>query len=396
MENFSAPFPGLGKMAREFSQPWKTIGAGRWLRYSGRVKTPLYEAHVALGARRAPVAGWDMPIQYAGILAEHEHTRRATSVFDICHMGEFELRGPTALADLERLLTMPVATLAVGQCRYGYLLREDGHVLDDLTCYRLGPEHFWLVVNAGTRPQDAAWVWRHVSPATQFTDLSDDVGKLDIQGPTARATVENALGVKLPDLGYFRFAELTLDDVPCLLSRTGYTGEFGYELYCPVKTVGAFWDKLLAGGEIKPAGLGARDTLRLEMGYALYGHELDLHRTPAGASRGRYIQLTKEFIGKAAVAAELKQPGQVLVGLRLESKRAARNGDSVAAAGRAVGVVTSGSVAPSLGVAVALAYVDAAVAATGTQLEILSRGSALPATVVDLPFYAGGTVRKHG
>ena len=364
------------------------------MRYSRRMKTPLFEAHVALGARMAPFAGWDMPIQYAGILAEHEHTRRATSVFDICHMGEFELRGPTALADLEKILTMPVAPLASGQCRYGYLLRDDGHVLDDLTCYRLGPDHFWLVVNAGTRPQDAAWIWQHVSPTTQFSDLSDDIGKLDIQGPTARAATARALGVQLPDLGYFRFAEITLDGLPCLLSRTGYTGEFGYELYCPMKSVGAFWAKLLAGGEIKPAGLGARDTLRLEMGYALYGHELDLNRTPAGASRGRYIQLTKDFIGKAAVAAELQQPQQVLVGLRLESKRAARNGDAVAAAGRTVGVVTSGSVAPSLGVAVAMAYVDAACATTGTKLDVQSRGAALPVTVVELPFYADGTARK--
>ena len=344
----------------------------------------------------APFAGWDMPIQYAGILAEHEHTRRATSVFDICHMGELELRGPTALADLEKLLTMPVVALAIGQCRYGYLLRDDGHVLDDLTCYRLGPDHFWLVVNAGTLPQDAAWIWQHVSPTTQFTDLSDDIGKLDIQGPTARATTERALGVKLPDLGYFRFTELTLDGLPCLLSRTGYTGEFGYELYCPMKSVGTFWSKLLAGVEIKPAGLGARDTLRLEMGYALYGHELNLERTPAGASRGRYIQLTKNFIGKAAVEAELLQPQQVLVGLRLASKRAARNGDALAMAGRTIGTVTSGSVAPSLGVAVAMAYVDAACAAPGTQLDVQSRGTALPATVVDLPFYAGGTARKQG
>ncbi len=363
------------------------------MRYSRCVQTPLYEAHVALGARLAPFAGWDMPIQYTGILAEHEQTRRATSVFDICHMGEFELRGPTALADLERLLTMPVASLAPGQCRYGYLLREDGGVLDDLTCYRLGPDHFWLVVNAGTRTQDAAWIWQHLAPTTQFTDLSDDLGKLDIQGPTARATTERALGVQLPDLGYFRFTELTLEGVPCLLSRTGYTGEFGYELYCPVKTVGRFWEQLLAGGEIRPAGLGARDTLRLEMGYALYGHELDLHRTPAGASRGRYLQLTKDFIGKVAVEAELKQPRQVLVGLRLESKRAARNGDGITVAGRTAGVVTSGSVAPSLGVAVALAYVDAAHAATGTRLDVQARGSALPATVVALPFYAGGTAR---
>lgn len=341
----------------------------------------------------APFAGWDMPIQYTSILAEHEHTRRATSVFDICHMGEFELRGPTARADLERLLTMPIASLAVGQCRYGYLLRAGGGVLDDLTCYRLGPDHFWLVVNAGTRQQDATWIRQHVAPTTQFTDLSDATGKLDIQGPTARAETERALGARLPDLGYFRFAEVTLAGVPCLLSRTGYTGEFGYELYCPLETVGMFWERLLAGGAIKPAGLGARDTLRLEMGYALYGHELSQMRTPAGASQGRYIQLAKDFIGKAAVAAELQQPTQVLIGLRLDSRRAARAGDVVRAVDQPVGVITSGSFAPSVGVAVALAYVDAVHAQVGQPLGLQVRGAVLPATVTTLPFYTAGTAR---
>ena len=358
------------------------------------MKTPLFEAHVALGARMAPFAGWDMPIQYTGILAEHEHTRRVASVFDTCHMGEFELRGPTAEADLERLLTLPVATLATGQCRYGYLLREDGGVLDDLTCYRLGPDRFWLIVNAGTRPQDAAWIWQHLSPSTQFTDLSDDTGKLDIQGPAARVATERALRVKLPDLGYFRFAEITLAEVPCLLSRTGYTGEFGYELYCPAKTVRIFWDRLLAGGVIQPAGLGARDTLLLEMGYALYGHELSLDRTPAGAARGRYIQRAKDFIGKSAVEAELQQPKQVLIGLRLESRRAARAGEAVTLQGRTVGTITSGSLAPSVGVAVAMAYVDVAQAPMGGKLDVVSRGAVLPATVVDVPFYTGGTARN--
>jgi len=358
------------------------------------MRTPLFAEHLALGARMAPFAGWDMPIQYTSILSEHDHTRRATSVFDICHMGEFEVDGPTALADLERLLTMPVASLAVGQCRYGYLLRDDGGVLDDLTCYRLGPERFWLVVNAGTRAQDAAWIREHLGAATRFVDRSDEIGKLDIQGPTARAATEQALGLRLPDLGYFRFAEITLLGVPCLLSRTGYTGEFGYELYCPAQTVNAFWTRLLAGGTIKPAGLGARDTLRLEMGYALYGHELTLARTPAGAARGRYIHSAKEFIGKPAVMAELAQPHQWLVGLRLASRRAARAGDLVLAQGQPVGTITSGSLAPSLGVAVALAYIDVALATPGQAVELQGRDAKLAATVVALPFYTAGTARN--
>ncbi|MCX6997098.1 MAG: glycine cleavage system aminomethyltransferase GcvT [Kiritimatiellaeota bacterium] len=357
------------------------------------MQTPLFGAHAALGARMAPFAGWDMPIQYDGILAEHTRTRQAASVFDICHMGEFEARGPTALADLERLLTQPVATLAVGQCRYGYLLRDDGGVRDDLTCYRLGPDRFWLVVNAGTTPQDAAWIRQHIAPTTQFTDLSADTGKLDIQGPTARVEMEKAFDLRLPELGYFRFIELRLDGVPCLLSRTGYTGEFGYELYGPASAMRAFWDRLLQRSAIRPAGLGARDTLRLEMGYPLYGHELSAEQTPAGASRGRYINMAKDFIGRPAVAAELAQPRQWLVGLQLDARRAARAHDPVAWNGRAVGVVTSGSFAPSLGVAVALAYVAVDAAQPGQRLTILTRGGELPATAVTLPFYRHGTAR---
>ncbi len=344
-----------------------------------------------------PFGGWDMPIQYEGILAEHAHTRTKTSLFDICHMGEFELKGPTAGADLERLLTQSVSTLQVGQCRYGYLLRDDGGVLDDLTVYRRGPEHYWLVVNAGTCEQDANWIRSRVSPGTSFADLSPTIAKLDVQGPTSRAEMESALGVKLPDLKYFWFTDITLAAVPCLLSRTGYTGEWGYELYFPWNEAPRFWKLLLANPNIKPAGLGARDTLRLEVGYPLYGHELSLDRTPIAASRGMYIDLKKDFIGKPAVARDGENGlPRYLAGLQLESKRAARAGDKVVSGGRVVGEITSGSVAPSLGFAVAMAYVDAALAQPGQRLEIDVRGAKLPATVVELPFYKNGTARKKG
>ena len=342
----------------------------------------------------APFGGWDMPIQYAGILPEHTATRTRSTLFDICHMGEFELRGPTAQSDLERLLTLNVATIAIGQARYGYLLREDGGVLDDLTCYRFGPEHFWLVVNAGTCEGDADWIRAHLSPTTRFEDLSPRIAKLDIQGPTTRAAVEKAFTIKLPDLKYFRFAEVTLAGVHCVLSRTGYTGEFGYELYFPADESVNFWNRLLADGAIQPAGLGARDTLRLEVGYPLYGHELGLDRTPVAASRGLFMDLTKDFVGKAACARDVAHGcSHYLCGLQLESKRAARAHDSVLADGQVVGEVTSGSLAPSLGYAVALAYVRADLCAPGTLLAVESHGKPLPARVVDLPFYKNGTAR---
>lgn len=359
------------------------------------MKTPLFDTHVALGARMAPFGGWDMPIQYEGILPEHTATRTKATVFDICHMGEFELRGPTAQADLERLLTQNVATIAEGQARYGYLLREDGGVLDDLTCYRFGPDHFWLIVNAGTCAGDADWIRGHLSPGTRFEDLTPRIGKLDLQGPAAREALEVAFAVDVPDLKYFRFASITLDGVPCVLSRTGYTGEFGYELYFPVEHTVAFWHRLLAGGSIKPAGLGARDTLRLEVGYPLYGHELGLDRTPVAAARGMFMDLKKDFIGKAACARDVAQGcPHYLCGLQLESKRAARAHDAIYVNGQPAGEVTSGSLAPSLGVAVALAYVRADSCSPGTAVEVECHGKRLPARVVEIPFYKNGTARR--
>jgi len=358
-------------------------------------RTPLYEAHRQLRARLAPFGGWEMPIQYEGILQEHEDTRRRATVFDTCHMGEFELSGPTAEADLERLLTQSIATIPVGRCRYGFLLREDGGVLDDLTCYRFGADRFMLVVNAETLERDAEWVRSHLSPRTVFTDRSEATAKLDVQGPLSRESTERAFQTALPDLPYFGFAETTLDGAPCLVSRTGYTGEWGYELYFPAERARDFWDKLLGRGAVKPAGLGARDTLRLEMGYPLYGHELTEDRTPVGAARGRYVDLTKDFIGGAVVAREIERgPAQVLTGLRLESRRAARAHDPVLQDGRKVGEVTSGSLAPSFGVAVALAYVETLLAEEGTPLELESRGNRLKAAVTALPFYCEGTARK--
>ncbi|HBA84889.1 MAG TPA: glycine cleavage system aminomethyltransferase GcvT [Verrucomicrobia bacterium] len=359
------------------------------------MKTPLFDAHVALGARMGPFGGWDMPIQYDGIIQEHEQTRQKTAIFDICHMGEFELRGATALADLERLLTQNIGNLAPGQCRYGYLLREDGGVLDDLTCYRFGPEHFWLVVNAGTCAGDAAWVRSHLSPQTEFNDLSPQIAKLDIQGPTSKIEMEAVIGRPLPELKYFRFTEWELWGEKCLLSRTGYTGEWGYELYFPWNQATAFWERFLANKNIRPAGLGARDTLRLEMGYPLYGHELSTDRTPVATGRGCFIDVKKDFTGKPAVENDLAQGAErLLAGLLLESRRAARAHDQVFNDSELVGEVTSGSLAPSLNVAVAMAFVDKSLAQIGTALEVEVHGKRLPARVVELPFYKKGTARN--
>ena len=360
------------------------------------MRTPLFREHVSRNARMAPFSGWDMPIEYEGILAEHQWTRAEASIFDTCHMGEFSLRGPSAQADLERLLTQNIASIPTGRARYGYLLKEDGGCLDDLTCYRFGPDHFWLVVNAGTLAADAEWIKGQLSPRTEFEDLSPRSAKLDIQGPRARALLEEAFGEKLPDLGYFNFTTKRLAGIPTIISRTGYTGEFGYELYIPFKAAIDFWDIITKPGKIKPAGLGARDTLRLEAGYPLYGHELGPDRTPVAATRGQFIDFQKKFIGRDACLRDRDQGcRRYLCGLRLNSKRAARAGDKVMLGAREAGEITSGSLAPSLNVAVAMAYVDANETAQGTELEIDVRGTRLPAEVVALPFYQQGTARKR-
>ena len=355
--------------------------------------TPLHREHVALGARMAEFGGWDMPIQYEGILAEHEHTRTKTGLFDICHMGEFELTGPTAVADLERLLTMKVSTLTIGQCRYGFMLNGQGGVIDDLTCYRLGEERYMLVVNAATLEGDAAWICQHVSSTTTFTDLSDGIAKLDVQGRTSRAEMEKVFGKKLPELGYFRAESFRALETEMFVSRTGYTGDWGYEIYFPAAEAVRIWRALLANENIKPVGLGARDTLRLEMGYSLYGHELSLDRSPVATSRGGFIRKEGGFIGEAAVQRDLANPQEFLVALEFDSKRAARSHDKVFSGGAEIGQITSGSVSPSLGKAVALAFVKAGHAAIGNVLDVEIRGKLFPAKVVELPFYRKGTAR---
>ena len=357
-------------------------------------KTPLHAQHLELGARMGEFGGWDMPIQYAGILQEHNQTRTKAAVFDICHMGEFEISGATACGDLERLLTCSIQSMKIGQVRYGFMLNESGGVIDDLTCYRLEHDRFMLVVNAGTAEADREWILQQISAETGFVDRSESLAKLDVQGPESRNALEDVLGCTLPDLGYFRFKEFQALDAACILSRTGYTGDWGYEIYLPNDAAVELWDKLVAHDLIEPGGLGARDTLRLEMGYPLYGHELSRSRTPVATSRGAFIDMGKEFIGKDQVGSDLADPPAWLIGLQFDSKRAAREHDKVFCDDIEVGEVTSGSLAPSLGVAVAMAFVAPEYAELGTELRVEIRGKQFPATVVKLPFYPSGTARK--
>ncbi len=358
--------------------------------------TPLSDWHVRNGAKMADFAGWLMPIQYpTGIIAEHKHTREAAAIFDICHMGEFSVSGPGAAAALDRMLPRGVCSQKVGICRYNFLVNEQGGVIDDLLVYRMAEEEFFIVVNAGTADNDAKIIQSRLPGGVTFTDLRQQLGKLDLQGPRCFEVLAD-LGLatdKLPK--YYSWGRFNLLGRELLISRTGYTGERGVELYIPRNEIPKYWDAIVAHPLVKPVGLGARDTLRLEMGYPLYGHEMDEATTPVEAGFGAML----DYKDRPTLAREalLKAPKKRLVGLKLEGRRAARNGMVLCdAAKKPCGIVTSGAFSPSLGFAIAMAFVEGSEApAVGTPFLVGDPASAqLPATVVEMPFYKNATARK--
>ena len=354
------------------------------------LRTPLTSWHEAQGAKMAPFAGWLMPIQYEGILAEHLHTRKHAGIFDICHMGEFRIEGPGATEALSRAVSHNLETLAPGKCRYGFLLTEKGGVLDDGIIYRFGPDSFMAVVNAACAPGDLATLRARLPESIRITDISAETGKVDLQGPDSLDVLEKIMGENFHDLGYFSFRESKWQGVPVLVSRTGYTGELGYELYLPTDKTEAFWKALLADERVKPVGLGARDTLRLEAGLPLYGHDLDEEHMPAEAGMARMMTSQADYVGREGA----QTVREVLVPLQIEGRRAARHGDVLALpGGEAVGRITSGSFAPSLGYVIAFAWVAAAHADKEDFVVRASR-TELPAKKVEIPFYKEGTARK--
>lgn len=362
-------------------------------------ETPLAKLHVAAGAKMVPFAGWNMPVQYTeGIIAEHNHTREHVSLFDICHMGEFRVKGPGALEALDGILARPVIDQKIGICRYNFLLNPDGGVMDDLIVYRMDEDEFFIVVNAGTRYSDADQFRTNLPNEITFTDESDITAKLDLQGPES-ADVLAGLGLEVSELpGYFRWKKVEINSIPCLLSRTGYTGELGFELYFAADKAAEMWNLLLSCEPVKPAGLGARDTLRLEMGYALYGHELDDKTTPIEAGMGGMLKLEdysdRVFIGSNAL--RNGTPKKQLVAITLESRRAARAGAAIMdTEENPIGIVTSGAFSPSTGTAVAMGYVENIFNLSDGDSVLLDAGRAkLEGKICSLPFYHGGSVRK--
>jgi aminomethyltransferase len=355
--------------------------------------TALHDRHVAAGARLVPFAGWEMPVQYAGVREDHVAVREHAGVFDVSHMGEVETRGPGALAFLQRVLSNDVAKIAVGGAQYSVLCREDGGVLDDLFTYRLGEQRFLTVTNASNHGKDLAWLRAHAAGFdVELLDRIDDYAMLALQGPAARGLLAPLLGPGEELPARFRTAELTVAGAPALVCGTGYTGEDGVELLCAPSAAPALWDALLAAG-VLPAGLAARDTLRLEACFHLYGNDLMESRGPIEAGLGWCCKEETGFVGADAVAAtRAAGPAELLVPFAFTGLGIPRQGNPVVGGGE----VTSGTLSPCRGVGIGMAYVPAAHAATGTAIEIDVRGKIRPATIEDKPLYSpahrkGGT-----
>ena len=357
------------------------------------LETPLAHVHTALGARMVEFGGWNMPVQYAdGIIAEHTHTRTEAAIFDICHMGEFRVKGPGAAEGLDGALARAVANMKVGICRYNFLLNEEGGVLDDLIVYRLAEDEFYIVVNAATTAADAEILKSRLPDTVTFTDESDATAKIDLQGPKAAEALAS-LGIDVTTLPlYYKWDYICIENTDMLISRTGYTGELGYEFYLPAEKAEWFWNLLSSIDFVKPAGLGARDTLRLEMGYPLYGHEMDPETTPMEAGFGGMLKPGRTFVGDCIHTNETRKN---LVGLQLDGRRAAREGTPVFNTNEEqVGIVTSGSFSPILKTSIAMAMLDAGASTElGTDYLLGKAPKYMTAKVVDMPFYKDFTAR---
>jgi aminomethyltransferase len=339
-------------------------------------------------------AGWSMPVQYTSIVEEHTAVRQAAGLFDVSHMGQIHLRGPAALAAAERLVTRPLASLKPGRVRYALLCNENGGVVDDVTVYRLAESAVLLVVNAANVQKDLAWVRGHVPPDAQVVDRSAETGLLAIQGPAAAETLARASDPGVSALRRFRFEHREVAGRAALVSRTGYTGADGFEIYCGAGDVEHVFETLLAEGKplgLVPAGLGARDTLRLEAALPLYGHELDDRSSPLEARLDRFVDLEgRDFVGADAIRRR-RDAGhpRLLAGFQLEARGFARAGYPVTVGGETVGAVTSGGPSPTLGTSIGLAYVPPKLAEIGANFDVTIRGRATPACVVPTPFVTG-------
>ncbi|MBN2012340.1 glycine cleavage system aminomethyltransferase GcvT [candidate division KSB1 bacterium] len=354
-------------------------------------KTPLYEQHVKLGAKIVPFAGYLMPIQYQGILAEHRCVRETVGVFDVSHMGEFEVRGDKAEDFLQYITINDVSTLQPYQAQYSAMCYPDGGIVDDLLIYRF-PDHFMVVVNASNLQKDFDWMNQHLINDVELTNRSDDYALIAVQGRNAQDTLQPLTDVDLSDIKYYWFNIGNIANCDAMIARTGYTGEDGFELMVPVDQAVQLWNTVMAAGKmynIEAIGLGARDTLRLEVKYCLYGNDIDQTTNPLEAGLGWITKLDKgDFIARD-VLMQVKNEGvkRKLIGFQMDGRAFARHGYQIYSGGRIIGHVTSGTMSPMLQKSIGMGYVEVDAAKVGTSIDIEIRNTHQPATVIKTPFY---------
>jgi aminomethyltransferase len=357
-------------------------------------KTPLYEKHIAQKAKIIDFGGWAMPVQYTNVIDEHKATRNAAGLFDICHMGEIEVEGPQALDLLQLVLTRNLADQTIGQVKLSALLNEEGGIIDDLTVYKLDENSYMLVTNATPKDRDWQWInliWRSKGFDCSLKDISDTMGKLDLQGPRSEEILQRLTEANLKTLRFYHFCESQVAGIPAIISRSGYTGEDGFEIYAAANIIGNIWDKLMIAGAqsgLKPAGLGARDTLRLEAGMMLNGQDMTEAVSPLEVPYSWIVDANKEFVGKTALMARKNSGiGNKLVGIEMTGRGIARHGYKVFHHLREIGIVTSGTFSPTLNKAIGLAFVNMAYSAPDTEITVAIRNTMTEAKIVKLPFY---------
>lgn len=355
-------------------------------------KTALYGEHLRCGGKMVEFAGWSMPVQYTGLADEHEACRSKAGLFDVSHMGEIRIRGAGALGYLNKLVTNDVAKIKDNQAQYSVLCYDHGGCVDDLIIHRLSDDDFFICVNASNCDKDFAWMKEHAPRSLSVENVSAEYSQIAVQGRFAQEILQRLTGAPLSDIKYYWFLQSEVLGKRAIIARTGYTGEDGFEIYAPWDFGPEAWNALLDEGKkhgLKPCGLGARDTLRTEMKYALYGHEIDERKNPLEAGLGWVVKLTKvDFIGKAALS-RLKENGikRASVGLKSLGRAIPRQGYFIESNGQVVGEVTSGTMSPSLKTGIAIAAVDRAFADVGNKLDVVIRDQRIPHEIVETPFY---------
>ncbi|WP_438711985.1 glycine cleavage system aminomethyltransferase GcvT [Aquimarina muelleri] len=355
--------------------------------------TALTETHIALGAKMVPFAGFNMPVSYEGVNLEHETVRNNVGVFDVSHMGEFLITGSVALDLIQKVTSNDASKLVNGKAQYSCLPNEKGGIIDDLIVYKIADEKYLLVVNASNIQKDWDWISSHNSMGATMKDLSNEYSLLAIQGPKAAIAMQSLTSVDLETMKFYTFEIADFAGIEnVIISATGYTGSGGFEIYCKNSEVQQIWNKVFEAGanyDIKPVGLAARDTLRLEMGYCLYGNDIDDTTSPIEAGLGWVTKFSKDFINAEALAKQKEHGAErKLIGFELDERGIPRQGyDIVDSNGKIIGTVTSGTMSPSLGKGIGLGYVPSVLAQPGSKINIQVRKNAIPATVIKLPFY---------